>query len=274
MGGVTGLTLVVLAAGSGTRFGGRKQLAVVGPDGAAIMDISVRRAATAGFDRAVIVIAPGMEAQVREHLVAVGDPPIPVEVAVQPLVPGRSRPLGTADAVLAARAAVHGSFAVVNGDDVYPERAFAQLAASLSGGSKREHALVAFRVGQTLGGDRAVSRARLDLDDARALVAIHEGTVVPGGDGRIFETAEGSKAIGEDALVSMNMWGFRPSIFEPLAAAVAQFVADDRDGEAWLPSVVQAEIDAGVIVRVLVSEERCFGVTHEADLAAVRSALL
>jgi hypothetical protein len=274
MGAVTGLTVVVLAAGSGSRFGGLKQLAEVGAGGAAIMDISVRRAAAAGFDRAVIVISPGMETQVREHLAAMGDAPIPIDLARQRLRPGRTRPLGTADAVLAARAAVDGSFVVVNGDDVYPERAFALLAGHMAGGSTDEHALVAFRVAQTLTGDRPVSRAILELDGTRALVAIREGTVVSGAPGRRFETANGSQPITDDACVSMNMWGFRPSIFEPLADAVAQFVAEDRQGEAWLPEVVQAQVDAGVTVRVFVCEERCFGVTHEADLAAVRNARL
>ena len=274
MGAVTGLTVVVLAAGSGSRFGGLKQLAEVGAGGAAIMDISVRRAAAVGFGRAVIVIAPGMEGQVRSHLAAMGDAPIPVDLAVQRLVPGRTRPLGTADAVLAARAAVDGSFAVVNGDDVYPERAFALLTGHLGGSSGGEHALVAFPVAQTLSGDRAVSRAILEVDDTQALVAIREGTVVSGAGGRRFEAADGSQPIADDARVSMNMWGFRPSIFEPLADAVAQFVAEDRHGEAWLPDVVQSQVDAGATVRVLVCEERCFGVTHEADLAAVRSALL
>jgi NDP-sugar pyrophosphorylase family protein len=269
-----GLTVVVLAAGLGSRFGGLKQLAQVGVDGAAIMDISVRRAAAAGFDRAVIVIASGMEAKVGDHLAAMGDAPIPVGLAVQSPAAGRVRPLGTADAVLAARAAVGGSFVVVNGDDVYPASAFALLARHLANSSDDEHALVAFRVARTLSGDRRVSRAILDVDDADALVAIREGTVVSGGDGLHFETASGSQPIAGEACVSMNMWGFRASIFDPLALAVAQFVAEDRPVEAWLPDVVQSQVDAGATVRVLVCEERCFGVTHEDDVAAVRSALL
>jgi hypothetical protein len=79
--------------------------------------------------------------------------------------------------------------------------------------------------------------------------------------------------VAADACVSMNMWGFRPSIFEPLADAVGAFLAAGRNGEAWLPNVVAARVAAGVTVRVLVSEEPCFGVTHTDDIAAVRSAL-
>jgi dTDP-glucose pyrophosphorylase len=270
-----GPILVVLAAGSGSRFGGLKQLAAVGPDGATIMDINVRRAAAAGFERAVLVIAPGMEARVREHLGRDGGAlPVPVELAVQQPAPRRPRPLGTAAAVLAARDAVDGSFVVVNGDDVYPPSAFALPADHLRKAPDAEHALVAFRLVQTLPGDRPVSRAVLAVDAARALVAIREGTVERGADGLEFETAEEARPVRPDAWVSMNMWGFRPSIFEPLAAAVAQFVASDHTGEVWLPDVVQAEVRAGAIVRVLMCEERCFGVTHPDDLAAVRSMLL
>jgi NDP-sugar pyrophosphorylase family protein len=269
-----GLSLVVLAAGLGSRFGGLKQLAAVGSDGATIMDFNIRRAAAAGFSRAVLVIAPGMEGQMRRHLVEEpGVPPIPVDVVVQPVVPGRSRPLGTAAAVLAARDAVAGSFVVVNGDDVYPTSAFALIEEHLHRGSGAEHALVAFRAAQTLVSDRPVSRAALDIDAAGALVAIREGTITAGAAGLEFAVAGAVRPLGSDARVSMNMWGFRPSIFEPLAAAVAEFVAEDRDGEVWLPDVVQAQVDAGVTVRVLVCEERCFGVTHPDDVGPVRSML-
>jgi len=272
---LAGASLVVLAAGSGSRFGGLKQLAPVDADGATITDINVRRAAAAGFERAVLVIAPGMEAQVRDHLARdEGVLPVPVELAVQQSVPGRSRPLGTAAAVLAARDAVDGSFVVVNADDVYPPSAFALAADHLRTSSDAEHALVAFRVGQTLPGDRPVSRALLEVDGAQALVAIREGTITHGTSGLEFEAAGVVEPVVPDAFVSMNMWGFRPSIFEPLDAAVADFVASDHDGEVWLPDVVQSEVRDGVIVRVLVCEARCFGVTHPEDIAAVRGTLL
>jgi hypothetical protein len=97
---------------------------------------------------------------------------------------------------------------------------------------------------------------------------------VSGGGGLEFEAAGVGEPVRPDARVSMNMWAFRPSIFEPLAAAVAEFVTERREGEAWLPDVVQSQVAAGVTVRVLVCEERCFGVTHEEDVDAVRSALL
>ena len=273
MSGLGHSSVVVLAAGLGTRFGGLKQLAAVGADGAAIMDVLVARAATTGFDRAVIVVSPGTEAQVRGHLAARGRAPIPVDVAVQGLMPGRSRPLGTADAVLAARDAVDGSFVVVNGDDLYPTEGFALLADHLGRAAAAEHAMVAFRVGRTLTGTRPVSRALVEVDARSALVRIREGTVVPGADGLQFEVGSSCWPLRDDACVSMNMWGFRPVMLEALAEAVAKFVSERRPGEAFLPDVVAAQVAAGATVRVRVSEERCIGVTHDEDLAEVRNAL-
>jgi NDP-sugar pyrophosphorylase family protein len=261
-----------LAAGLGSRFGGLKQLAVVRADGAAIMDVLVRRSAAAGFERAVIVIAPRMEERVRAHLDTMSNAPIPVELAVQALKPGRDRPSGTADAVLAARESIDGSFAVVNGDDLYPATAFASLADQLHN-SPDEHAMVAFRVARTLTGNRRVSRALVDVDGSSAILSIREGTVVPAGDGLRFEAGTSVQSLRDDAYVSMNMWGFRPSIFDALADAVAEFIRDGRDDEAYLPDVLAALVASGITVRALVSEERCIGVTHDDDLAAVWTAL-
>ena len=265
--------VVILAAGTGSRFGGSKQLAEVRSDGAAIMDVLVERAATAGFARAVIVVAPGSEAQVRGHLSALGEAPIPRELVVQELPRGRSRPLGTAHAVLAARASVARSFVVVNGDDLYPARGFVLLAEHFRTAPEDQHAMVAFRVDRTLVGDRPVSRALVEADAQAALVAIREGTVVTEPDGLQFEVGNERRPLRDDACVSMNMWGFRASIFDALERAVAEFCSEARSGEVFLPDVVAAQVAAGATVRVLVSDERCLGVTHEADLAAVRNAL-
>jgi bifunctional N-acetylglucosamine-1-phosphate-uridyltransferase/glucosamine-1-phosphate-acetyltransferase GlmU-like protein len=268
MNGLQHSCVVVLAAGLGSRFGGLKQLAPVGAHGAAIMDVLVERAAVAGFERAVIVVSPEAAAPVHSHLEAMGEKRIPVDLAVQP------RQLGTADAVLAARSAVDGSFVVVNGDDLYPAGGFALLADHLREGPADEHAMVAFRAARTLAGKRRVSRALVDVDATSALVGIREGAVVPGTDGLRFEIGASAQPLRDDALVSMNMWAFRPAIFHALADAVGRFVGEQREGEAYLPDVVAAQVSAQAArVRVFVSEDRCLGVTHHDDLAAVRSAL-
>jgi hypothetical protein len=266
----------MLAAGLGSRFGGPKQLVQVGTDGAAIMDILLQRAAAVGFRRAVIVVAPGTEAVVRAHLDgmhASAPPDFPVELAVQPLRPGRSRPLGTADAALAARDAVAGSFVVVNADDLYPADAFALAAAHLRDAPPSEHALVAFRVSRTLVGDRAVSRALIRVGAAGELIGIREGTVVPQADGLQFETGSSMEELQGDECVSMNLWAFREFAFDAFAREVSEFVAEDREGEAFLPDAVMRLVGSGETVRVLVSESRCVGITHDQDIAVVRAAL-
>src|SRR2546423_12219513 len=174
-GAMTSSTLVVLAAGRGTRFGGLKQLVAVRDDGATVTDLLVRRAADAGIEKAVIVVRPEIEAQVRAHVEAIGSTGIPVELVVQ------RRPRGTADAVLAARDAVGGPFVVVNADDLYPASAFSSIARHLRDAPAHENAVVGFRVQRTLVGSRPESRALLTIDGAGVLVAVREGSVVKDG---------------------------------------------------------------------------------------------
>jgi bifunctional N-acetylglucosamine-1-phosphate-uridyltransferase/glucosamine-1-phosphate-acetyltransferase GlmU-like protein len=245
--------LVVLAAGSGVRFGGVKQLAPVGPNGEAILDVLLERAAHARFTAAIVVTAPAIEEQVRAHLDAhLGS--LPVRVVLQ------AAPRGTVDAVLAARQVIEGPFAVVNADDLYPPDAFAMLASHLS--STAELALVAFRVGSTLIGPRPVKRALLDIDDQGRLVAIRESTVAPGTGG-----------LRGDEWVSMNMWGFAVGMLETFAQAVADFMAAGADGEVLLPDVVGALVLHGASVRVLGCDQGCIGITYAEDVDVVRAAL-
>jgi NDP-sugar pyrophosphorylase family protein len=246
-------SLVVLAAGSGVRFGGVKQLAPVGPNGEAILDVLLERAALAGFTRAAIITAPAIEGQMHEHLTA-HRPILPVDIVLQPV------PSGTVDAVFRARDVVEGPFAVVNADDLYPADGFSMLADHLS--AEAGHALVAFRVGRTLIGTRPVKRALLDLDDEGRLVALRESTV-----------AAGSGALLGDEWVSMNMWGFSPSMFDTLGRAVDDFIANGAAGEILLPEVVSSLVGAGVTVRVLRCEQPCVGITYAEDVDVVREAL-
>jgi dTDP-glucose pyrophosphorylase len=270
-------TLVILAGGVGSRFGGLKQLAEIRSDGAAIMDFLLERAARAGFERAIVVVAPATEHLVGAHLDAmrgsVFPADFPVELAVQRAVPGRTKPLGTADAVLATRAAVEGSFAVVNADDLYPAAAFGAIASHLRRGPGDEHAAVAFPVAATLTEARPVSRALIEVDASGTLTSIREGRVLTEADGLRFEAGTFTTRLADDALVSMNMWGFRPSVFDALARAVPAFRASPVEGEVFLTDVVGSMVESGAVVRVIVSEGACPGVTYPDDLAAVQRAL-
>jgi hypothetical protein len=225
-----------------------------------------------------------MAETVRDHLAAhglagssaggAGPVDLPVDVVVQPPGLGRAKPLGTAAAVLASRHLIDGTFVVVNGDDAYPADAFALLAAHLRAAPADEHALVAFRVAKTLTStSRPVSRAAIAVGAQSQLLDIREGTVVPGPDGLRFDQGTAAESLPGETPVSMNMWGFRASVWPEFASAVDDFVASGRAGEVLLPDVVTSLVRAGAVVRVLVSESVCVGVTHPEDVGAVRDAL-
>ena len=251
------MQLVVLAAGLGTRFGGIKQLAAVGPNGEAIMDALLTRASERSFRDAIVVIRPEIEADVAEHF-AIHPTALPVRFVHQSVPQGRDKPLGTADAVLQCRALVDGPFVVVNADDLYPRHAFELLAAHLS--SSDEHGLVAFRLRNTVISNRPITRAVLSFDATGHLRAIDERHAI--------EPA----TVSDDPWVSMNMWGFQPSIMIDLAAAVDRFLATGASGEVLLPDVVARLSEAGVPLRVITCEERCIGITYAEDVPIVRDA--
>jgi dTDP-glucose pyrophosphorylase len=235
---VAALTFVVLAAGLGTRFGGVKPLAPVGPNGEAPIDLAVRDATDAGFDRVVVVTRPDLERPIRDRTRAT--------VVVQ------AQPTGTAPAVVAARDAIDGAFAVGNGDDVYGAEAYRLLADHLRDDTSH-HALVAYRLGRTLVGDRPVNRARLNFVGNR-LLGVTERPVEPG-------------RVDTEELVSMNLWGFRPSVWRWLDQPTTE------TGERLLPAVVDEMIAGGERVTVLPTDARCLSLTHPDDLALVQAAL-
>jgi NDP-sugar pyrophosphorylase family protein len=265
-GSVTGTSLVVLAGGLGTRFGGTKQLVAVREDGATVTDVLLERAAAAGIARAVIVVRPEIEDRLRARADRMERTGIRVEVVLQ------NRPRGTADAVLAAREAIDGSFVVVNADDLYPAVAFSLVAGHLREARSTEHAVVGFRLDRTLVGSRPEARALLTVDEAGAPVAVREGRVEKGAVLR-FVTAMSVEPLAGDERVSMNMWGFRPSVFDALAVAVAGAPVTTRATEVLLPDVVATMIDQGDTVRVLGCDEPCIGITYPDDVDAVRRLL-
>ena len=274
------ITVVVMAAGLGTRFGGLKQLAPVGPKGEAIVDYSLAQAARAGFARAVIVVRSEIEEAIAAHFES-RPPRLDWELVCQdrdPIanVPGREKPLGTAHAVLCVRPAVDGPVAAINADDLYPDSAYEQMYAHLAGPGD-DHALIAFRVANTMLGAKPVSRARCVVDDTGYLVEVVEGKVVAADDGLTWRRGdEHEEPLQGDELVSVNLFAFRHSIFEVLEEAVTAFVSSPRatgPDEILLPDVVNEMIRSGRgVVRVLVNEGRMLGVTHPDDVPVVREA--
>lgn len=275
------LTLVVLAAGVGSRYGGPKQIDRVGPGGATLLDYAAFDARRAGFERVVLVVREGTEQDVRE---AAGDRiarHAPLAYAVQAsglpagFVPpaGRTKPWGTGHAALAAAPLVDGPFAVVNADDFYGPGSYRVLAEFLrrpQDGPVPEFAIVGFPLVTTLSPDGPVSRGVCTVDGRGFLVSIREvlKIVREGEDGRDLE-APGDALIPGETPVSLNFWGFTPALVPALEDGFRRFLAENAGSvkaEYFLLSAVQALVDAGrARVRVLGGGGPWGGLTHPGD---------
>ena len=272
-------TLLVLAAGMGSRYGGLKQIDPVGPAGEALMDYSIYDALRAGFGKVVFVIRRDIEQAFRETIGAHFEKRIPVEYAFQQLddlpagftVPaGRTRPWGTAHAILAARHVVREPFAVINADDFYGAEGYRALAAHLVSGVP-DQAMVGFVLRNTLSDFGSVARGICEVSADGYLHGVVETTNIErDGNGARTTDAEGRVTpLTGDEIVSMNMWGFAPAVFDNLHSFFLSFLAAsgaDQKAECYLPSAVTAAIDSGrARIRVLASQDAWFGVTYRED---------
>lgn len=276
--------LVLLAAGMSTRYGSLKQLAPVGPSGETLMDYGIHDAWQAGFRRVVLVVRAGIRDQLDEHL-GRWRSRVELAYAVQRTgdlprgwspPPGRSKPWGTAHALLAAEDALDGPFAVANADDWYGPSSYAMLAHHFGKRGRAEHALLGFRLEDTLSTHGGVSRAVCDVTNDGRLTGITEWLDVREELGRITGRAE--EVHGElrrDALVSMNLWGFRMEVFPLLHQGFVDFLRDaagDPAAEYLIPDAVGEAIrQDDMRVRVLPARDGWFGLTHPADLDAARA---
>jgi hypothetical protein len=277
-----GLSLVVLAAGVGSRYGGPKQLDPVGPGGATLLDYAAFDAKRAGFDRVVLVVREGAESEVRR---SVGDRiagRIPVAYAVQTRAlppgllppPGRGKPWGTGHAALAAAPLVNGPFAVVNADDFYGASSYRVLADHLRHprpGSIPEFAIVGFELATTLSPDGPVSRGVCTVDEAGFLVSIREVLKVErdGEGARGLDEAGVWQRIAGRAPVSLNFWGFTPAVLPALEEGFLRFAREHGGSvtaEYFLLSAVQSLVDAREArVRVLGGGGPWGGLTYPGD---------
>lgn len=269
------LTLVVLAAGLGSRFGGLKQLAPVGPTGEAFLDYAIVDATAAGTSRVVVVVRSSIEAEVRDHVTA-RHPDLDVAYVCQDQHgPPRPRPWGTAHAAVAAAPFVSGPFMICNADDYYGPSAYAALARRLvSCGANSAH-LVGYRLGPTLPEGQPVSRGVCSLDGER-LQAVVEHHGVSNSRGTI--TASHPRVtLQADAVVSMNLWGLPVAAVELLASGFERFLqahGHESEVEYLLPSVINELLVGGLLsVDVVLSDERWVGLTHSDDLATARRRL-
>jgi len=274
---MSNLTLVVLAAGMGSRFGGLKQLTAVDGAGQTLIDYSVFDAVRAGFDHVVVVVTPELEAGFDARIGAAIKRHVRLDYAHQRLddlpagfavPPGRVKPWGTGQAVLAALPLVDGAFVTVNADDFYGVDAYAQAAGFL-GADGDDHALVGYRLVNTLSANGTVSRGVCEVSDGK-LVSIRERLALRQVDGGAVD--ESGEFIAGDTLVSLNFWGFRASAAQAFRDGFQAFLA--RPGAAtaeyFLPDVA-----AGLIphVRVLPTSATWMGMTYAADLPDVKQRL-
>ena len=269
---VGGMTLVVMAAGRGSRFGGLKQVTPVGPSGEVLFDYAVYDALRSGIDHVVFVVSEASRAAVQAHADAGCGRHVEVRY-VEQLAGARPKPLGTGHALLRACSAVEGSFGVVNADDFYGRRSFEILAAELAA-EDDDHVLVAFRLQDTLSPNGGVSRGLCEVDDG-FLVSISELYDVAEVDG-VLRSRQGVPLTGKE-LISTNMWGFRPSFCDVLAQEFDRFLSergDDPTAEFLIgDAVARLRTDGTGRVRVVPTDERFLGMTYVEDVADVSAGL-
>lgn len=274
-------TLLILAAGMGSRFGGLKQVEPVGPNGEAIIDYSIFDAIRAGFGKVVFVIRENFADAFKEKF---GDKlagKIEVEYVFQDLdnlpegfsLPeGREKPWGTAHAILVAKNAINEPFCALNADDFYGYNAYKVIADFLKASKNpTEYSMVGYKLGNTLSDFGSVSRGISEVNKNGELESIVETKKIFKKDGKVIsEEPDGSeKLLTGNETVSMNMWGFKTSIFPFLEEKFKEFLKTEIDkpkSEMYIPSVVFEMIEKGnATVKVLKTDSPWFGVTYKED---------
>ena len=270
-----GPTLVIMAAGLGSRFGGVKQLARVGPSDEAILDFSIKDGRAAGFGKVVLIIRSEIEHDVRAHLDE-RHPAVDTFTLVRQddLGPPREKPWGTLHAVLSARNELTENFAVINADDYYGPASFELAAEAIGRLGSREAANIAFEMGKTVPPAGAVTRALCEVADGRLTAIVETDGCERLADGRL--QAAGA-IVDEGAPVSMNLWCFRADVLPDFAERWDVFFAQhstDPKAECQLPTVVgELMSDGRLSVIVDASAERWIGITNPDDLEMARAAL-
>ena len=282
-------TLVILAAGIGSRFGGGiKQLEPVGPSGEIIVDYSIHDALEAGFDRVVFIIRKSLDEDFRAIIGDRISKICEVAYAYQELedlpegfsVPeGRVKPWGTGQAVLAAKDVLDGPFCVGNADDYYGKDAYRKIYKALNGepaGEGEQIYMAGFVLKNTLSENGGVTRGICDTDDEGRLTGIRETkNIIRTDDGAAAMTDDGLVELDPESLVSMNMWGFSTQFLKDLEIGFPDFLsripAGNLTAEFLLPTIVDRILkEDRAQVHVLRTEDKWFGVTYQEDKPAVR----
>ena len=275
-------TLLILAAGIGSRYGGLKQLDKVGPGGEAIIDYSIYDAIQAGFGKVVFVIRKSIEADFKSFIGNKLDGKIEVEYVFQELDripegievnPERVKPYGTGHAVLMAAEAIQENFIVINADDFYGREAYITIANYLKelDPKSKDNAMVGYYLKNTLSDNGYVSRGQCSSNNQGFLIDVVERTHIEKKANAIFFEDDSKKQVelDEDTLVSMNFWGFTPQFFKELEKRFPAFLTANKNNlkaEFFIPTVVNEMIEEGIAkTKVLESDAEWFGVTYQED---------
>ena len=287
------VTLVVMAAGIGSRFGGGiKQLEAVGPNGEIIMDYSIHDALEAGFNKVVFVIRKDLDKDFKEIIGRRMEKLVEVEYGYQELndIPerfqkkteGRKKPWGTGQAILCCKDVVDEPFLVINADDYYGKEAYREAYAYLTGrkdDNAYEACMVGFVLKNTLSDNGGVTRGVCKVDEHRMLSEIVEtSNIVKTAEGAAVQTEDGAVPIDVESEVSMNMWGLSPKFFEVLEKGFDVFLEkldpENLKGEYLLPTIIGDLLKEGKMrVEVRKSHDEWFGVTYKEDKPDVVAAI-
>ena len=283
--------IVVLAAGMGSRYGGLKQMDRIGKNGEVLLDYSVFDARRSGFGKAVFIIRHDIEADFRELVLSRIGGSFPCEFAFQEmdsLIPpdalaksrevNRTKPWGTTHALLCARELIDAPFIVINADDFYGREAFEAMGsffaagAAAGTGTAAEGAIVPYRLEKTLSPQGTVTRGVCEVKDGY-LASVDELTAIAReGDGTIYNTGAEKQRLPDSTPVSMNFWGFPPTIFDNLQRYFDDFLAASADqpkAECYLPMAADWLIKKGLLkIRALEADSPWFGVTYKEDREA------
>ncbi len=282
-------TLVIMAAGMGSRYGGLKQIDPVGPSGEIVLDYSIYDAIHAGFGKVVFIIRPDIEEVFKEVVGSKLEGQIEVEYVFQTLenipagfsVPeGRTKPWGTGQAVLTARPAVNEPFAVINADDFYGRETFEVLARQLTAmdADSADCCMVGFYIKNTLSPHGSVARGFCDAINGKLDTVVERFEIERKEDGVVRYVEDGElKEMADDDVVSMNAWGFTPQLFGFLEGGFVAFLERagmEMKSEYLLPEVIDGMIrDGETVVHVLPTNEKWMGVTYPEDKAQVMAGI-
>ena len=283
-------TLLILAAGMGSRFGGLKQIEPVGPNGEFIIDYSIYDAKQAGFTKVVFLIkeenyeifketiGKRVEKQIETEYAFQKNDNLPEEY--QELLKARIRPLGTAHAILCAKDKINEPFAIINADDFYGRDAYQKASNYLDTIKENEYGLVAYRLGNTLTPNGSAKRGVCEVTDNNELIRLTESKVTLKGEiveGESLETKEKFK-VSKDTIASMNFLLFSTSLFKILEDKILEFLEANKDNlndcEFLIPIVLNELLEEKAVkVNVLETNATWYGVTYKEDKEMVVNAI-